>query len=1652
MCSRSVLGKLLAAWVGPVFFGLVCLLTAGPVAAKTDFPPVDFPPIEPPSACLTADDPETDWGGACLSDSQGAVPPWVEYGRQVEESSRLAALEFGFAGEQTNRYDGSTYFSVVDIDLPGNFDLPVRLVRYLDVSLQPQDRIQPYDTRLGGAGNWDVDVPWMAATYPQSTGWNDQRCSQGSVPPLTMGPHGRFRRAQVWQGIDIHMPGEEARRAMGLESGVPLPSSGGPYRLTSRQRDVFSCIPMQSGLAGEGFRMTTREGVHYDFDVAVDRTASKLVRPLKSNGQWLPHYLERDHFYLLASRIEDRHGNTVEIDYNSFGQPTRISASDGREITLDYTNGRLTSATANHRTWQYQYQDGELTRVELPDGSHWTYSYSGSLKPSAPEAWEDLVLPWCMGLPAKVDAQYTLTATHPAGAQAKFEFSNRRHYRTGVHATECLAYGQGEDAVYELLVPHYFDVMSLVVKTVSGPGLEPASWSYDYGLTYATLWGSHTEPAQYPCSNSQECQQDKSVTITRPDGSHTVERYGVVYRHNAGRLLERQRLPAGSSTAVRSEQITYLDEQDVAGQPFYENYGTVLGSVGDPITAQVRPMVQSSLTQEGTTYTRIIDAFDSLAREKQATESNTMGASRQVETIHHDNLDLWVLGQVDKISMDGVVAEQTSYTTATAQPWKHWRFGRLDWTREYNSDGILKKQTDGNNHSTRPSQWHRGVPGHIKYADDHVITAVIDDNGWITSTTDELGATTRHQYDGMGRLVRTIHPPDVGVTWEDTVHTFEYIDQPEYGLPAGHWRLTRSVGRERTVTHYDGLWRPVVEEHFDSTDRAGTLSQTVNRYDVLGREAFRSWPLDSVVDYTTTSQGQHSSYDALDRVTARSVDTELGTLTTLTGYLSGSRVRVTDPKGHITQTTYQTYAEPVLEHPLEITFAKGSPTEVTTNIVRDVFGHPLSMIQYGSDQGQNLSVTHTFGYDAHHQLCRHTGPETATTAYGHDGAGNLAWKAEGLTQSSGCPPESGLPGSSKIRYQYDARDRLTAELYPTGTGDKHFDYLPNGLLETATRSAAGGQPGSAWTYQWFNRGLLKSETLAIDGHQFTLNHGYNSEGHPDSMSYPSGRTISFSPNGLGQPTRLGSHATNIRHAPNGQPQSLAYGNGIEAHFSYNTRQLRSQTVYSLAGSPLVHRSLEYDPNGNLGAITDMASSSGCAVVDTIFCSRFEAAGDDGSDSRSFVYDELDRLLEVINPIRQDQFSYDPLGNLRSASDLGSWTYDSHNRIQKRTQGSNTFNYSWDTRGNLLHDGQRSYSWNRANELTADGDGGQYAHDANGWRVWQKRGSGAAIYSIYDQQQRLVVRYDAQTGTQTDFVHLGSRPIARIEGNQTTYIHPDYQNSPLIETSPSATITRQPVYLGYGQTDAEGTSEIPGYTGATMDAETGQTYLGARYLYQNRFTSPDPAALDPARPSGLNRYAYADNNPMRYVDPDGRFPVDTFVDVGFVIWDVGSFLGASAAAGVGWATGNEALMSAGLEGMGETGTNLGIDAAAAVTPYLAAPVARLGVKGVKTVSKSVDDLSRAASASDRGGLTAAGRALQKHGSRKGSAFPSVRGTPRTINRQGQDIVDDILTSPGATTTQRHHARFGDVIEVRAPDGRGVRYSPDRKFLGFLEPKR
>ena len=107
---------------------------------------------------------------------------------------------------------------------------------------------------------------------------------------------------------------------------------------------------------------------------------------------------------------------------------------------------------------------------------------------------------------------------------------------------------------------------------------------------------------------------------------------------------------------------------------------------------------------------------------------------------------------------------------------------------------------------------------------------------------------------------------------------------------------------------------------------------------------------------------------------------------------------------------------------------------------------------------------------------------------------------------------------------------------------------------------------------------------------------------------------------------------------------------------------------------------------------------------------------------------------------------------------------------------------------------------------------------------------------------------------------------------------------------------------------------------------------------------------------------------------------------------------------------------------------------------------------ESIGPSLDDLSRAAGAMDKGGFTAAGRSLTKHGAsaRPGnSLFPAAKGNPAAINRQAQDLVDEILTNPGTKAINSHRGRFGNTVEYVAPDGRGVVFDSNGKFLFFRE---
>ena len=223
-------------------------------------------------------------------------------------------------------------------------------------------------------------------------------------------------------------------------------------------------------------------------------------------------------------------------------------------------------------------------------------------------------------------------------------------------------------------------------------------------------------------------------------------------------------------------------------------------------------------------------------------------------------------------------------------------------------------------------------------------SAVVHDRGWVTSTTDENGAayTTQYGYDEMGRLSSKSYPTGDSTAWNTTTSSFVPVASSDYGIPTDHWRSTVQTGTGVKTTYYDALWRPLITLTQDTNDST-TKSFTVNRYDALGRMVFTSYPVASLTSVNDALTGTATTYDALGRVRLIKQDSELGVLTTNTEYLSGFQTRVTDPKLHVTTTTYQVFDAPATEAPVSI----ASPGGVTTTIARDAFGKPLTVTRTG---------------------------------------------------------------------------------------------------------------------------------------------------------------------------------------------------------------------------------------------------------------------------------------------------------------------------------------------------------------------------------------------------------------------------------------------------------------------------------------------------------------------------------------------------------------------------------------------------------------------------------------------------------------------------------------------------------------------------------
>ena len=1342
----------------------------------------------------------------CFAFAQyNGVDAYEEYAQRIRAAQAVAPESDSIFGDNVSLYSGATTFEVTDVSIPGNSTLPVALRRIFVIQ---DHRGAVAGITLRGFGDWDLDVPYISGTFTTQNGWTltesgaTDRCSDNNptdwpdtVVPIPSGT-GTAAIQDVWHGNVLHIPGAGNQDLLAnTQSNSPAYASAGTYKWVTTGNWKLRCIASVSNMSGEGFVAVSPEGVSYTFNYAVTRGAPLFEYRYASNIT-TPAGVARENIYLLATHVQDRFGNWVNYNYSN-GNLASITSNDGRTITLNWSGGTISSVTSSLGTWTYGYSTASwtselgvtviwtyLSKVTQPDSSAWTYSVNSGALITNKEAWPDNEpLPkttYCNPGYVPNTGRFVYQIGTPSGATGVFTFSYDRHYR------DMVPYGCTFDSDpnhnYPEDVTSSFDNFDLVSKQISGPGLATQTWTYNYGTQLGSYfsatapWENLTEEPYIPPGTCSSCNTSKTIFVTGPT-SITAYTFGTQYARNEGQLLQKQ-IEDLSGNVLQTTTYAYVSDAQATSEPFADIAGhDPQFNFVNPMGNRNRPVTQTTITQDGTTFTTTVNSFDDFARSTSETSSSSLGYSKTDTTGYQDDLNLWVLGLTASTATNGITSSQTTYTSLDL-PYQQYAFGKPVSTKAWNSDGTLASIADGDGNTTTLSSWYRGLPRMVGFADGTSEAAAVNANGWITSVTDVNGFTTNYAYDAMGRLSQISYPTGDDVAWSPTLLSFTQIAGSEFGIPAGHWKQVVQTGNGYAVTLFDAFWRPLVTEHYDADNTAATLSQTVTNYDTGGRKVFTSYPTASATSYTQSLPGSHTTYDALDRVTEVDQDSELGSLPTMTVYLTGFQTQVSDPRGYSTITSYLAYGEPTTEWPRSINAPQGQ----LTTIQRDVFGKPLSITRTGTASG-SPSLTRYFVYDGYQQLCKRIEPENGATAFGYDGAGNLAWSASGLNlpDTGNCDTSAAQSSGRVASRTYDKRNRLLTVGYADGSSNASFGYYADGALRTQTVSNGGSPVTTAYTYDM--RRLLTSETLSIPNTSpFTLRYGHDANRHLSSTTYPDGRTVGYAPNALGQPTAAGIYASGATYYPNGAIASFTYGNGLVHTMTENQRGLvdRSADIY---GSTAFHdNTYAYDGDGNVAAITTPGNAENVTMsydsLDRLSEADSPLFGPSGSNKAVYTYDVLDNLLSAgVGTYSNAAYSYNADGQLAALVEPGT-VYTLHT-------------YTYDVQGNLASKDGAAYQFDMADRLRNVPGVGSYLYDAAGRRVQKDETlyGGILLDSDYSQAGQLLYQWQPSTQNATDYIYLGDTLVARVVANDATSQPPDVPADPAsITVTPTSTST------------------------------------------------------------------------------------------------------------------------------------------------------------------------------------------------------------------------------------------------------------------------
>lgn len=1279
-------------------------------------------------------------------------------------------------GDTIDLSSGSIKLSHVDVDIPGNSTLPVSIVRTLS---SPDGWFD--DTRE--FASWSLELPHVRSSIIKGPNvvhrspWTmGTPCSSPITPVGTELTSGWYylSGSDFWGGESISLPGKGVEKIITTNTNIK----------TTRTYWNIQCFNSVNG--HEGFKVTDDSGNKYTFeklklvyhDKEINMPSAEGPKPcgLLCTPPTIPPgdggtgpVVYKVSTFMLPSMVEDRFGNWVKYEYSG-DNLTRIYANDGRNISINYMDGNITSIQYDNKTITYSYDTVNvktLSQVTRPDGKFWSFYSEKDAQKSGGRFWDRMSRTFFDNVPIlgtgcawdTIDEGAYINIKHPDGASGTFYLSQIYHGRTNVpKQPRDNPQGWRQDMVgYHQ--SNCFNAHSITKKELT-VGDTNLVWQYQYLSGEGAFQGENKAMAYNIASFGLEypnLAELKYTKVINPDNS-----FNHYYFSNKWGPEENQQLfkdTYSPDATLLSRISTRLSQGKYIGdsRAMYD-----FSSSSKILTNNNTTRLYLNGSETGRYAFDLISTNPYDEPEVLKYYNNATNELLWLKKLYHHNTSINLLNEPagEMVSRDGVnwsvANKQEHYTSGNGigLPYQNWVAGKLISTNTYHSDGNLFQTTyHDSGRYEKFENYYRGKARKITLpcattngcntvngSTANTIVALLEVNadGTTGSVTDFNGNKTSYSYNPVGWLTKIDYADP---KWTDKVISYAMVTSAGDGISGsnvavGSLRQTISHGNYEKRIYHDGLLRPILTRERD-TANASTTRYQVMAYDHDNRQTLSSFPSSDAGNRI----GMETEYDALGRIISQTRTSD-GSVSRRE-YLSGNKVAVTDGENNTTTTTYLAYGEPAYDKPTLIEAPDTDDIAIDYNVFEQI-----TRIRQGS-------VVETRIYDAYQQLCKQIRPETGISAFGYNGQRQQIWRAEGTIGSTLDCDAAAVPATHKTLLAYDNLGQLRTENFPDSTPDKTYSYDANGNLATLLAGTAN------WSYLYNSLNTIEKETLAIDGKQFVLDWEYNHLGGLSSLTYPSGAVINYAPNALGQATKAASYATGVSYHPNGQIKRFTYGNGIIRDVALDSTGRIDALTDSKWGSLKNSLDPSYDYNDNLVRLIDGVNSS--------------------NNLNNLSYDGVDRLKSADGKWGAGRYDYDGLGNVLNRSLNNStihYHYNALNRLNNLT-GAYVYGYQYDTRGNVTNNGRYSLDYNLGQQMTS-AKGISYVYDGHNRRVKQTKADGSH-YSVYSQAGQLLYR-EAASGTKTDSVYLGKQLVAEVD-------------NALAGIPPTVTLTVEPTLIG-----------------------------------------------------------------------------------------------------------------------------------------------------------------------------------------------------------------------------------------------------------------